>query len=85
MLKNMDKKQVHALCECACNIVKGNVPLNKKQYNRLKKYKNPLLKLANRNIKWKTKKNLIVQRGSGLITSLLGIALPALIGFLRNG
>lgn len=77
ILNCLDKDQVHAICECAENILRGTVKLSEKQKLRLKKHRAILVNLANHKICWKKKKR-IVQKGDGILTTLLGIAIPAL-------
>lgn len=45
-----------ALSDCACNILKGNVPLTTKQFNQLKRHHKNLKSLAKRSSKASKKK-----------------------------
>lgn len=77
---------VKAICECARNVLAGNVPLNTGQKLRLKKYRKPLREI----VKKKTplyKKKIIIQRGgflSALIGPLIGAVLPALTSLFHK-
>jgi hypothetical protein len=84
LIASCKKKDIHAICECAENVLVGNVPLTPQQKKRLKKHKKALIKLANTNIDWKKKKRFIQQKGSGLLTTLLGVAVPALISLFTR-
>ena len=78
MIGNSSPDLVHAICECAHNVLKGNVPLTTRQKRNLRKYKNKLRNLTKKRTSIK-KKKLILQSG-GFLPLLLG---PAL-GFLTN-
>lgn len=65
VLKNIDPKLLLTLCECALNILHGNVPLNNQQEKRLKRHKHCLRLLADRQVSRGKKKKALLQRGSG--------------------
>ena len=60
---------VKSLCECAHNILKGNVPLKKSQKGRLRRYKKDLRTLVQRNTSLHERKR-ILQKG-GFVGALL--------------
>jgi len=64
------------LCECAKNIIKGNVALTKAQRERIHKRKQSFRKLALKKTSLKEKRR-IVQRG-GFLGALLGPIISAL-------
>lgn len=74
-----EKGEIIALQEIVQNLLFGNIPLNKKQKNKLKRHKLLLRKLVNK-CSFKKKKSLLKQQG-GFLASLLPIAL-SLIGGL---
>lgn len=83
ILKKADPKLIRCICECALNILHGNVPLKQPYKQRLKRYATILRRLANKNDSWKSKKRLIVQRGGFLpllLAPILGTVLSRLIG-----
>ena len=83
ILKKADPKLVKCICECALNILRGNVTLKQPYKQRLKRYAHILRRLANKNDSWKNKKRLIVQRGGFLpllLAPILGTVLSRLIG-----
>lgn len=61
------------LRECALNIVKGNVPLSKHQFAKLKKHRNGLRELSRKSTSQKRRKK-IEQRGGFLASLLVPIA-----------
>lgn len=83
VLQKADLKLVKCICECALNILRGNVPLKHSHKQRLKRYACILRRLADKNNSWKNKKRIIVQRGGFLpllLAPILGTVLSRLIG-----
>ena len=68
---------IRVLSECACNTLKGNVPLTQAQKNKLRRYKNHLRNLAEKKRVGIKKKKVILQQG-GFLPALLGAILPAI-------
>ena len=69
-----DKGWVDTLCDCAQNILKGNVPLTSRQKTCLRRHKHLLRSLTERQSVQKKKQ--ILQRGgflAGLLAPVLGI------------
>ena len=54
ILKNSDDDLIKCLCECCHNLLKGNIPLSKKEVSKLKKYK--------KSIRYFAKKSITLQR-----------------------
>ena len=79
-----NKDQIGAICECADNLLRGNVPLTPQQKKRLRKHKTTIRKLASKKIRWKRKKKFIMQKGGGLLTTILGVAVPALVSLFSR-
>lgn len=77
--KFLDNDQVKFICEIAINLLKGNLPVNCKTKEKLKKYKGKIRKLAcSGPLKAKKK---ILQVG-GFFPALLGILGQAAVGSL---
>ena len=75
-LKTADRELINCICECALNVLHGNVPLGDKQLTNLRKYKAQLRQLtAKGSFK---KKKTIIQNGSGFLPLLLAPILTAL-------
>ena len=66
------------LSECALNVKMGKVPLSDHEFNKLKKYKNLVRTLSERNVT-KKKAEYIVQKGG-----FLPLLLAPVIGALAN-
>lgn len=82
LLRKADPKLVRRICECALNVLVGNVPLNKNHKSRLRKHAPTLRVLAKRNVTLARKKSLIVQRGGflpALLAPIIGTVLASLI------
>lgn len=80
ILKTSDVKLIKCICECALNILLGNVPLKNCQKLKLRKHRKTLRKLVEKRGSWKSKKKFIVQKG-GFLPLLLG---PIIGGLLSN-
>ena len=46
VLQKADSKLVRGICECALNVLVGNVPINKRHKSRLRRHATTLRKLA---------------------------------------
>ena len=75
-----DKELINALCECALNVLSGNVPLTKTQKTRLCRHKTGLREISRKNTSLKKKKETL-QRG-GFLGALLSPILGILGGLL---
>src|SRR5436190_4671672 len=80
-LKSADKDLVQSLCECALNILNGNVPLRACQHRDLYRHRHVLRRLIDGDRRWRVKRRVLAQRGGSLMGSLL---LPILATVLSN-
>ena len=71
---------IHCLCECALNILKGNIKLTTREKTFLKKYKTKLRHLTNRKVPLARKKKVLTQRGGG--ANFLPTILKAVLSLL---
>ena len=69
LITKADRSLVECLCECADNILRGNVPLTKPQKEKLARNKAGLRALTKKSVSLK-KKKAILQKG-GFLGSLL--------------
>lgn len=82
-IESCDNSTLHCICECAKNVLKGNVRLTPSQLNNLKKHKNAIRQLSLKNTSLKKKRHLL-QRG-GFLSALIGPAIGLLTSlFTRN-
>lgn len=84
-LKNCASKNIKSICECVLNLLKGNIPINKKQKNKLAPFKRSLRKLANKKTPLYRKRAVLVQRGGGFLGFLIPAAITALTALINNG
>ena len=83
VLQKADAKLDRRICECALNVLIGNVPLSKTHKCRLRKHAKVLRKLASPDISLQRKKNIIVQSG-GVLPALLAPLIATLLAILVN-
>ena len=82
ILRGADKELVYCLCECALNVLQGNVKLQGKEKHQLKKYKQRLRDLANKKIALRTKRKLLLKQKGGWVSALIAPVLGTLAGLL---
>ena len=82
MIKHADPGLVKCLCECALNILKGNVPITAAQKRKLSRHKADLRSLAQAKTSAKKKKK-ILQKG-GILPILAKVALPVFTTLLGS-
>jgi len=71
LILNAKGDVLKCVCDCANNVLKGNVPLNKSQFKYLEKYRCTLRKLGNNKLTVDDRKNLIVNQRGGFLPNLL--------------
>ena len=89
VLKGANKDLVECLCECALNILHGNVPLTSQQKRNLRCHKNTLRSLGSRTVSLTEKKKKLVNQKGGFISALavpvLSILGELVIGGIKKG
>lgn len=78
LLEVADREWIEAICECALNLLKGNVSLSKSQKKKLSPYKNHLRILSQPNVSFRKKRKLISQKGGNWLQFLVGPVLKVL-------
>ena len=84
LLKGAKKELIYCLCECALNILRGNVKLHPSNKTQLKKHKDKLRTLADQKIPLKVKKELLLKQKGGWISALIVPVLASLAGLLKR-
>ena len=84
IISNATQDFISALCEIALNLLKGNIPLNPKQFSQLKKSKTLIRFIADKKNKLLKKKKKINQKG-GFLLPLLSAAIPLITGLFNRG
>lgn len=80
LLKKLTNEKLKIVCECALNLLRGNIPVTKSQKAKLQKHKAALRKLASKKLPLFKKKRVLLQKGSGF----LGILLPTALSLLSS-
>lgn len=80
MIKAGDMGLVKCLCECALNILKGNVAVGSTQKSKLARHKKDLRRLANKSVSL-VKKKRTLQKG-GFIGAIISALAPAVLSSL---
>jgi hypothetical protein len=80
LLKHADPELVRVICECALNVLEGNIPISSRDKKRLLRNKNLLRRLAGNRDSLPQKKRLIVQSGGSFLLALL----PAVISLIGS-
>lgn len=80
LLRKCPNSLIKHVCECALNLLKGNVPITRRQKTRLAPYKRTLRRLADKKVPLFKKRRLLVQKGEGF----LSILIPAAVSLLST-
>ena len=83
LLKNASEEQLKGLFEICLNIIRGNVPMEKSDFQRLKRHKNTLSTLASHKVPMYKKRRIANQKG-GFLGSVAAFALPVLAQLITN-
>lgn len=75
---------IQALCEIALNVLKGNVPLSKSQYSKLKTRKKVIRLLVDKRTGFKRKQQALAKQTGGFLPILLSTVLPILGGIIGD-
>ena len=85
ILEHADPDFIRALCECAKNILQGNVKMASDEKSRLRKYRSKLRLLASkRGLSMKQKRRKLQQTGGFLPALLAPLAASVIIPLLRQ-
>lgn len=86
--QNLDLDQVKFICELCINIIEKTLPLDKKSFDKLKRHKQKIRKLANPKFGLNCKRKLVQSGGfiPLLLSTLAGSALDFILEkYLGNG
>ena len=84
ILEHADSELIRALCECAHNILRGNVKMTPREKTRLRKYHTKLRLIARKNVSVKQKRRHLQQTGGFLPALLAPLAASVVIPLLRQ-
>ena len=85
ILNNAGPDFINTLCEIAVNILKGKIPLTRRQYTQLQKTKSELRTLASKATSIKRKKSLVTQTGGAFFLPAIAAAIPFLTALFSRG
>ena len=78
IIEGASNELINAICECALNCLKGNVPLNPSQKGKLARHKGKLRSLADKKVA-KAKKKAVLKQQGGFLPLLIGAAAAGLL------
>lgn len=81
LLKTVGDKEIHCVCECIYNTLKGKVPLTAPQKTQLSRHKSILRRIVKPKESISKKRKLLVQNGGALLPLILA---PIITGLLGN-
>ena len=71
VLRKANTGLIKCICECALNILIGNVTLQNSEKKKLKNFANTLRKLSQKIGTWKSKKSIIIRQGKNFFSVFL--------------
>lgn len=71
LLATATPEQVHAICEVCHNLLRGVIPLSFSQRGILRRHAEDIRGLANSSLPFKTKKQILSQKGGGFIEDVV--------------
>lgn len=83
-LRKCPNSVIKGVCECALNLLKGNVPVTKRQKNRLTPHKRTLRRLGDKKVPLFKKRRLLVQKGNGFLSILIPAAVSVLSSLVHG-
>ena len=81
IVSNCNKDLLNSICECALNVLNGNIRISDCTKRKLRKFRTSLRSLVDKRLPLVSKRRVIQQRG-GFLLPLLSAVLPALAGLL---
>lgn len=84
LLRRCPNSLIKALCECAHNILNGNVPLTKHRRSKLIPFKRVVRNLGKKSVPLYKKRQLLVQKGEGFLSFLIPAAVSALSSLIHG-
>lgn len=83
-LRKCPNSIIKGVCECALNLLKGNIPISKRQKNKLIPHKRTLRRLGNKKLPLFKKRRLLVQKGDGFLSVLIPAAISVLSSLING-
>ena len=83
VIDNCSSYDLNAITESCKNLLANNIKLSKKQFQSLKKHKSDIRKIARKDLKPESKKQILKQRG-GFLSLLLPLAVEAIKAIVKH-
>lgn len=83
LLDQATREELKSLCEICLNILKGNLPLDNRNFKHLKRNRQTIKLLANSKVPIKIKRQALNQKG-GFLGNIASIALPLLVSLFSK-
>lgn len=84
LLRKCPNSLIKSVCECALNLLKGNVPITPSQKKRLAPHKRTLRRLGDQKVPLFKKRRLLVQKGDGFLSVLIPAAVSVLTSLIHG-
>lgn len=84
LLRKSPNSLIKCVCECVLNLLKGNVPITRRQKNKLTPYKRTLRRLSDKKVPLFKKRTLLVQKGEGFLSVLIPAAVSVLSSLIHG-
>ena len=83
-MEQCQEKCIDAICEGCFNIVRGGVKLTQKQLKKAIKHKFEIRKLGDPKTPLRARREILTQKGSGLLTLIPSLLIPLLLSALKR-
>ena len=83
LMDNCSPQDIMAISESCQNLLHHNICVTKKQLEKLRKNKDDIRSLADKNVSIENKKDIVTQRG-GFLSVLLPLAIEAIVQIIKN-
>ena len=80
VLRGAKKDLIETVCECALNILQGNISLSKTEKQKLNCHKHTLRSLCNRKVGLNKKKKKLLNQKGGFLPALIAPIVASLVG-----
>jgi hypothetical protein len=87
IIKTADSDLITCLCECALNLLNGNLTITDKNLAKLNRFKTPIRQLVDKSVSQADKRKILEQKGGflpALLVPVLGLAAQLLIDNLKR-
>lgn len=84
VIRNASKDNVKAICEICLNVINGNIAVDVKSKNKLKKHRKSIEFLSKRRVSLHKKKQFLINQRGGFLGMLASIALPLISGLVAR-